>query len=172
MAVVSSASNLLAQLDEEDEALRLSALQSLNNVVHDFWFQIASSIASVEAFYEDESFTHRELAALVASKVKSRSSSKPAFAFRKAYLFQIVLSVDESEITAESLTGRVYVPISCRSTTGCLGIQVFFYLGELDVALTYALGAGHLFDVNDKSDYVQTLLGECLPSHSTCMPSM
>ena len=70
MAVVSSASNLLAQLDEEDEALRLSALRSLNNVVHDFWFQIASSIASVEAFYEDESFSHRELAALVASKAR------------------------------------------------------------------------------------------------------
>lgn len=76
MAVVSSAANLLAQLDEEDEALRLNALQSLNNVVHDFWFQIASSIASVEAFYEDESFTHRELAALVASKVWS--SVKPS----------------------------------------------------------------------------------------------
>lgn len=69
MAVVSSAANLLAQLDEDDEALRLNALQSLNNVVHDFWFQIASSIALVEAFYEDETFTHRELAALVASKV-------------------------------------------------------------------------------------------------------
>ena len=71
MAVVSSAANLLAQLDEDDEALRLNALQSLNSVVHDFWFQIASSIASVEAFYEDESFTHRELAALLASKVHS-----------------------------------------------------------------------------------------------------
>jgi len=72
MAVVSSAANLLAQLEEDDEALRLNALQSLNNVVHEFWFQIASSIASVEAFYEDETFTHRELAALVASKVSSR----------------------------------------------------------------------------------------------------
>ena len=69
VAIVSSAANLLAQLDEEDEALRLNALQSLNTVVHEFWFQIASSIASVEAFYEDEKFTHRELAALVASKV-------------------------------------------------------------------------------------------------------
>lgn len=66
---VSSAAPLLAQLDEEDDALRLHALQSLNSVVHEFWFQIASSIASVEAFYEDETFTHRELAALVASKV-------------------------------------------------------------------------------------------------------
>ena len=64
-----SAGNLLALLDEDDDALRLYALQSLNTVVHDFWFQIASSIASVEAFYEDEDFSHREIAALLASKV-------------------------------------------------------------------------------------------------------
>ena len=66
----SSAANLLALLDEEDDALKLYALQSLNKVVHEFWFQIASAIASVEAFYEDEGFSHRELAALVASKVR------------------------------------------------------------------------------------------------------
>ena len=67
----SSAANLLALLDEEDDALKLYALQSLNKVVHEFWFQIASAIASVEAFYEDEGFSHRELAALVASKVRT-----------------------------------------------------------------------------------------------------
>ena len=67
---VSSASGLLALLDEDDESLKLYALQSLNKIVHEFWFQIASqqAIASVEAFYEDEDFSHRELAALVASK--------------------------------------------------------------------------------------------------------
>jgi hypothetical protein len=36
---------------------------------------------------------------------------------------------------------------------------VFYHLGELDSALTYALGAGGLFDVNDRSPYVQTLVG-------------
>lgn len=65
----SSAANLLALLDEDDDALKLYALQSLNKVVHEFWYQIATVIASVEAFYEDEEFSHRELAALVASKV-------------------------------------------------------------------------------------------------------
>jgi hypothetical protein len=39
---------------------------------------------------------------------------------------------------------------------------VFYHLGELDSALTYALGAGSLFDVNDTSDYVQTLVGGSL----------
>ena len=41
--------------------------------------------------------------------------------------------------------------------TSCL--QVFYNLGDLDDALTYALGAGRLFDVNESSDYVQTILG-------------
>lgn len=72
---VSSASGLLSLLDEDDESLKLYALQSLNKIVHEFWFQIASqqAIASVEAFYEDEDFSHRELAALVASKASPQT---------------------------------------------------------------------------------------------------
>lgn len=106
---VSSASGLLSLLDEDDESLKLYALQSLNRIVHEFWFQIASqqAIASVEAFYEDETFTHRDLAALVASKV-------------------------------------------------------FYHLGELDQALTYALGAGSLFDITEPTEYVQTILSRCV----------
>lgn len=106
---VSSASGLLSLLDEDDESLKLYALQSLNKIVHEFWFQIASqqAIASVEAFYEDEDFSHRELAALVASKV-------------------------------------------------------FYHLGELDQALTYALGAGGLFDITEPTEYVQTILSRCV----------
>lgn len=38
--------------------------------------------------------------------------------------------------------------------------QVFYHLGELDDALSYALGAGSLFNVEDDSEYVQTLVGE------------
>jgi len=32
-------------------------------------------------------------------------------------------------------------------------------LGELNDSLSYALGAGSLFDVSEDSDYVHTLLG-------------
>ncbi len=71
MAEVLSASGYLALLDEPEQALRLYALQMLNQVVHQFWFEIAGSLAAVEAHYEDESFEHQPLAALVASKVRS-----------------------------------------------------------------------------------------------------
>ena len=37
--------------------------------------------------------------------------------------------------------------------------QVFYHLGELNDALTYALGAGALFDVTEESEFVTTLLG-------------
>jgi 26S proteasome regulatory subunit N2 len=39
-------------------------------------------------------------------------------------------------------------------------MQVFYYLGELNDSLSYALGAGPLFDVSDDSDYAHALLGE------------
>ena len=40
---------------------------------------------------------------------------------------------------------------------------MFYHLGELDDALTYALGAETLFDLTEKSEYVQTLLGKRRP---------
>ena len=39
-------------------------------------------------------------------------------------------------------------------------LQVFYHLGELDEALSYALGAGKLFDITEPSEYVQTTLGK------------
>ena len=42
---------------------------------------------------------------------------------------------------------------------GFLFGQVFYYLGELNDSLSYALGAGPLFDVSEDSDYAHTLLG-------------
>uniref|UniRef100_A0A061QUJ8 26S proteasome non-ATPase regulatory subunit 1 homolog n=1 Tax=Tetraselmis sp. GSL018 TaxID=582737 RepID=A0A061QUJ8_9CHLO len=106
----SSASGLLALLEEDDDALRVHALKQLNEVVHEHWFQISSSISAVEGLFEDEEFSHRQLAALLASKV-------------------------------------------------------FYHLGELDDALTYALGADLLFDINEKSEYVQTLLARAIDQY-------
>ncbi|GMH41090.1 hypothetical protein BSKO_09000 [Bryopsis sp. KO-2023] len=110
MAGVTSSSGLLALLSEEDEALKLYALQHLNRVVPEFWFQISGAISNVERLYEDKGFSHRELAALVLSKV-------------------------------------------------------FYHLGELKDSLDYALGAGRLFDIDDGSEYVRTLVARALDQY-------
>ncbi len=42
--------------------------------------------------------------------------------------------------------------------------QVYYHLGSYDDALLYALGAEELFDVNERSEYVDTMIGEHLSS--------
>lgn len=59
--------------------------------------------------------------------------------------------------------GRIY-KLFCFSLVdnglSTFNSQVFYYLGELNDSLSYALGAGSLFDVSEDSDYVHTLLGK------------
>ncbi|KAF0930614.1 hypothetical protein E2562_033811 [Oryza meyeriana var. granulata] len=112
VATVSSASGILAMLQEPAEELKLHALASLNSVVHLFYPEISTSIPTIESLYEDEDFEQRQLAALVVSKV-------------------------------------------------------FYYLGELNDALSYALGAGPLFDVSDDSDYAHALLAKALDEYAS-----
>lgn len=37
--------------------------------------------------------------------------------------------------------------------------KVFYHLGAFEESLNYALGAGDLFNVNDNSEYVETIIG-------------
>lgn len=57
-------------LEEEQVQLQTSALRSLNAVVDTHWAEVAGSISVIEALYEDEFFASRDLAALLASKVR------------------------------------------------------------------------------------------------------
>ncbi|KAI8839741.1 armadillo-type protein [Chytriomyces cf. hyalinus JEL632] len=66
---LTSAAGVISLLDETDEQLKVFALKQLNNIVDSFWAEIADAVTKLEIWYEDETFKHRELAALVASKV-------------------------------------------------------------------------------------------------------
>ncbi|CAO3592001.1 unnamed protein product [Absidia cylindrospora] len=91
MAALTSASGVVALLDEQQPELKVYALQQLNVLVNQFWAEISDSVAKIEILYEDSDFPDIELAALVASKV-------------------------------------------------------YYYLGELDDSLTFALGAAKCID--------------------------
>ncbi|OBZ82826.1 26S proteasome non-ATPase regulatory subunit 1 [Choanephora cucurbitarum] len=69
MTALTSANGIIALLDEQQPELKVYALQQLNTLVDEFWAEISDSIAKIEILYEDTSFSQRELAALVASKV-------------------------------------------------------------------------------------------------------
>ena len=134
-----SAAGLLSMLEEEQTQLQVAALTNLNKVIDTHWAEVASSSSVIEAMYEDEFFAQRELAALLASKVRrAPDARRPRGAF----------SARVSRVPTSTIEIR---PLDVSA-------QVFYHLGELDDALNYALCAGSLFDVNETTDFVQTML--------------
>ncbi|KAF3457673.1 hypothetical protein FNV43_RR02331 [Rhamnella rubrinervis] len=53
-----------------------------------------------------------------------------------------------------------------RQLAALLVSKVFYYLGELNDSLSYALGAASLFDVSEDSDYVHTLLAKAIDEYA------
>ncbi|CAL1292820.1 unnamed protein product [Larinioides sclopetarius] len=104
---ITSAGGILALLDENQEAVHDFALKKLDSIVDVFWPEISEAIQKIEVLYENEVFSSRKLAALVASKV-------------------------------------------------------YYHLGSFEDSVTYALGAGDLFDVNQSSEYVETIIAKCI----------
>lgn len=68
---MASADSVLALLAEDDARLKALALARLDALVGLHWSEIASALPDIEALHEQTSFPDRELAALVASKVRS-----------------------------------------------------------------------------------------------------
>lgn len=45
---------------------------------------------------------------------------------------------------------------------GLVASKVFYHLGAFEDAFKFALGAGDLFDVNSRSEYVETMIAKCI----------
>lgn len=52
-----------------------------------------------------------------------------------------------------------------RQLAALVASKVYFYLGELKDALEYALGAGTLFDVEEGSDFTETLVAKAIDEY-------
>jgi len=106
---LTSAAGIISLLDEPQPTVKAFALSKLDQIVNEFWPEIADSILKIEILHEDESFPlpQRQLAALVASKV-------------------------------------------------------YYHLGAFEDSLQFALGAGSLFNLGQRNEYVETTLAKCL----------
>lgn len=56
-------------MDEPEDELKVYALNRLNEIVPEFWPEISDHVEKIEVLYENEEFKHRELSALLASKL-------------------------------------------------------------------------------------------------------
>jgi 26S proteasome regulatory subunit N2 len=49
-----------------------------------------------------------------------------------------------------------------RQLAALVASKVYYHLGSFDNALQYALGAERFFDVDETSEYVETILGKLI----------
>lgn len=54
---------------------------------------------------------------------------------------------------------------SDRRLAALVASKVHFYLSSYDLAMTYALGAEDLFDITEKSSYVQKIIDTCIDTY-------
>nr|CAB3265235.1 26S proteasome non-ATPase regulatory subunit 1 [Phallusia mammillata] len=66
---ITSAAGVISLLDEPDDELQVYALNRLNDIVPEFWPEISDHVEKIEVLYENEAFKHREISALLASKL-------------------------------------------------------------------------------------------------------
>ena len=64
-----SAAGVLSLLEENDDGLKVAALENINKIMDQFWSEVADSVDMIEQLSEDSSFANCKLAAIVASKV-------------------------------------------------------------------------------------------------------
>ncbi|KAJ0941659.1 putative armadillo-like helical protein [Helianthus annuus] len=142
---VSSAGGLLAMLNEPHPSLKLHALSNLNAFVDHFWPEISTSVpiifGTVEFVIQSLDFGDTES---VGVRFVVLGSDK-----------WILESLYEDE------------EFDQRQLAALLVSKVFYYLSELNDSLSYALGAGNLFDVSEQSYYVDTLLAKAIDEYAT-----
>ncbi|ORX85159.1 26S proteasome regulatory complex, non-ATPase subcomplex, Rpn2/Psmd1 subunit, partial [Basidiobolus meristosporus CBS 931.73] len=54
-----------------------------------------------------------------------------------------------------------------RQLAALVASKVYYHLGEFDDSLTFALGAGDLFDISSKTQYVETIIAKCIDKYIT-----
>jgi len=72
---------------------------------------------------------------------------------------------DVHSCSSESLYESEDLPKDARDTAALLASKVYYFLGEYDEALSFALGAGNAFQTEARTyataEYVETVVCEC-----------
>ncbi|KAJ8070163.1 hypothetical protein OCU04_000555 [Sclerotinia nivalis] len=110
MPSLTSASGVLGFLSDEEPELKIFALQTLNDDIDTLWTEVAGSVSQIEALYEDESFSERQLASLVLAKV-------------------------------------------------------YYHLQAYNESMTFALGAGDLFQLDKSGEFEETIISKCVDTY-------
>jgi len=90
------------------------------------------------------------------------------FALRKLDLIvdEFWAEISDSIQTIEVVYEDKMYPNEIRQLAALVASKVYYHLGSYEDSLSYALGAGPLFDVTHGSQYVETIIAKCIDSYT------
>jgi len=93
------------------------------------------------------------------------------FALRKLDMVvdEFWAEISDSIQTIEVVYEDKMYPTEVRQLAALVASKVYYHLGSYEDSLSYALGAGPLFDVNHGSQYVETIIAKCIDSYTARM---
>jgi 26S proteasome regulatory subunit N2 len=103
-------------------------------------------------------------AAGIISLLEEPQNDVKTFALRKLNMIvnefwpEIADSIDKIEMLHENQD----LPEEHRQLAALVASKVYYHLGIFEDSLTFALGAGPLFDLSQRNEYVETILSKCV----------
>jgi len=90
------------------------------------------------------------------------------FALRKLDMVvdEFWAEISDSIQTIEVVYEDKMYPQEVRQLAALVASKVYYHLGSYEDSLSYALGAGSLFDVTHGSQYVETIIAKCIDSYT------
>jgi len=90
------------------------------------------------------------------------------FALRKLDMVvdEFWAEISDSIQTIEVVYEDKMYPGEVRQLAALVASKVYYHLGSYEDSLSYALGAGALFDVTQGSQYVETIIAKCIDSYT------
>jgi 26S proteasome regulatory subunit N2 len=135
---LTSASGLLALLEESEPKLKVYALEKLDNIVDEFWPEISDNIQQMYAL------THPILACILHwiwwAEIWGGGESS---------ILNVPCACSEVLNESESF--------EARELAALVASKVYYHIGSFKSAMIYALSAGKLFNIEEDSEFVRTL---------------
>ena len=133
-----SAAGLVGFLSESDPALQVFALQTVNDNINFMWTEFASAISQMYVSI----FPLRNIITrfLLQCTIQVRSHAD----------LQIREALYEDEHFPE------------RELAALVAAKIYYHLQEYDESMTFALGAGKLFDIDRSGEFEETIIAKCI----------
>jgi 26S proteasome regulatory subunit N2 len=136
MPGLTSASGVLGFLSDEEPELKVFALQTLNDDIDTLWTEVAGSIGQMWVL-----------------------STQAMLLVQNPGIWSIMLTCPFSEALYEDET------FPERQLASLVLAKVYYHLSAYNESMTFALGAGDLFKLDNEGEFEETIISRCVDTY-------